>query len=118
DFDDFFAQTTTADVEHVLTKERLGDMDLLTLLSPAASACLEPMARKARQLTVQHFGRTIQLFIPLYISNYCSNQCVYCGFNRTQAIARSKLSLPQIEAEARAIARTGMQHVLLLTGEA
>jgi 2-iminoacetate synthase len=67
---------------------------------------------------VQHFGRTIQLFIPLYISNYCSNQCLYCGFNRTHAIARRKLTPAQIEGEARAIAATGMQHILLLTGEA
>ncbi|RJQ83632.1 MAG: 2-iminoacetate synthase ThiH [Desulfobacteraceae bacterium] len=118
DFDGFFAQTGPRDVERVLAKDRLSAPDFLVLLSPAAAGFLEPMARKARQLTVQHFGRTIQMFIPLYISNYCSNQCVYCGFARTHAIARRKLSLAQIGDEARAIAATGMQHILLLTGEA
>lgn len=118
DFDRFFAQQNAAAIERALSRDRLNELDFLTLLSPAAAGWLEPMAVRARQLTVQHFGRTIQLFIPLYISNYCSNRCVYCGFNHTHAIARSKLSLAQIEEEARAIAATGMQHLLLLTGEA
>ena len=118
DFDGFFARTGHPEVEGLLGKDRLSEVDFLTLLSPAAAAFLEPMARRSRQLTVQHFGRTIQLFIPLYISNYCSNQCVYCGFNCSHAIARTKLTLPQIAAEARAISATGMQHLLLLTGEA
>jgi 2-iminoacetate synthase len=76
------------------------------------------MARKAHQLTVQYFGRTIQLYIPLYISNYCANACVYCGFHRDNKIRRKKLSLEEIEGEARALAATGMRHLLLLTGEA
>ena len=118
DFDDFFARVAKKDVKNVLEKEKLGARDFLCLLSPKAAAFLEPMAQKAQRLTVQYFGRTIQLFIPLYISNYCSNQCLYCGFNRTHAIDRSKLTLEEIETEARAIARTGMQHLLLLTGEA
>jgi 2-iminoacetate synthase len=117
-FDDFFARKRSEDVERVLGRNHLSEMDFLTLLSPAAAQHLEPMARRARQLTVQHFGRTIQLFIPLYISNYCGNQCVYCGFNHAHVIARSKLSLAQIEDEARAIAATGMRHLLMLTGEA
>jgi 2-iminoacetate synthase len=118
DFDDFFVRKRSEDVRRVLDKDRLNESDFLTLLSPAASRHLEAMAHKARQLTVQHFGRTIQLFIPLYISNYCGNQCAYCGFNHTNAIARRKLSLAQIEDEARAIAATGMRHLLVLTGEA
>jgi 2-iminoacetate synthase len=118
DFDGFFEQVTARDIELILTKEKLEPKDFLALLSPRAAACLEPMARKSQQLTVQYFGRTIQLFIPLYIANYCGNQCVYCGFNRAHAIERSKLSLAQIEAEAQAIRRTGMQHLLILTGEA
>ncbi len=118
DFDQFFEQTTAGQVAQVLGKDKLADLDLLTLLSPKAAGFLEQMAQKARQLTVQYFGRTIQLFIPLYISNYCSNQCVYCGFNCANAIDRRKLTLDEIETEARAIAETGMQHLLLLTGEA
>jgi 2-iminoacetate synthase len=76
------------------------------------------MARKAHILTEQFFGRTIQLFIPLYISNFCSNECIYCGFHRGNNISRKKLSLAEIEVEAKAIAATGMRHLLLLTGEA
>lgn len=118
DFDAFLARVGAEDVARALEREKLEALDFLTLLSPAAMALLEPMARKARQLTVQHFGRTIQLFIPLYIANQCANQCAYCGFNRTNAIQRRRLTLGEIEAEARAIAATGMRHLLVLTGEA
>lgn len=118
DFETFFEKIHAEDVQRVLNKAQLTDLDFLTLLSPRAAGYLESMARKAQSLTVQYFGRTIQLFIPLYISNFCSNQCVYCGFNCTNAIDRRKLTLEQIEVEAQAIARTGMQHLLLLTGEA
>ena len=118
DFDHFFSQVDADHVRRALDKDTLNEQDFLTLLSPAGASLLEPMARKAHQLTVQYFGRTIQLFIPLYISNYCNNECVYCGFNRRHGIKRRKLTLEQIEAEARAISATGMQHLLLLTGEA
>ena len=118
DFDAFFAAVESRDVARALAKEKPGELDLLTLLSPRAAEALEAMAQRAHRLTVQYFGRTIVLFIPLYISNYCSNECVYCGFNRRHVIRRRKLSLKQIEAEAQAIAATGMQHLLLLTGEA
>ncbi len=114
----FFDQVTDAAIERSLAKEKPGPMDFLTLLSPQAAGFLEPMAQKAHQLTVQHFGRTIQLFIPLYISNHCNNQCAYCGFNHNNIILRRKLSIAEIEEEAKAIAHTGMQHVLFLTGEA
>ena len=117
-FAQFFDQVTDAAIERSLAKDKPGPMDFLTLLSPRAAGFLEPMAQKAHQLTVQYFGRTIQLFIPLYISNHCNNQCAYCGFNHNNAILRRKLSLAEIEEEAKAIARTGMQHVLFLTGEA
>ncbi|MDA8137902.1 MAG: 2-iminoacetate synthase ThiH [Desulfobacteraceae bacterium] len=118
DFDGFFERVTAGEIESILAKKKLEPLDFLRLLSPRAASFLEPMARKAQQLTVQYFGRTIQLFIPLYISNYCGNQCAYCGFNRAHAIGRAKLSLEEIEAEAQAIRSTGMRHVLLLTGEA
>ena len=118
DFDDFFSKVEPDDVQRALAREKLTEFDFLTLLSPRAEAFLEPMARKANQLTVQYFGRTIQLFIPLYISNFCTNECVYCGFNRRHGIKRRKLSLDQIDAEASSISATGMQHLLLLTGEA
>lgn len=118
DFQDFFAQVTPNRVAEALAAEKLSETDFLVLLSPLAADSLELMAQKAHQLTVQHFGRTIQLYIPLYISNFCANECVYCGFHRGNDIRRKKLSLPEIEAEAKAIAATGMRHLLLLTGEA
>jgi 2-iminoacetate synthase len=118
DFPRFFDQVTDAAIEQSLAKEKPGPMDFLTLLSPRAERYLESMAHKAHQLTVQYFGRTIQMFIPLYISNHCNNRCAYCGFNHSNPILRRKLSLEEIESEAQAIARSGMQHVLFLTGEA
>ncbi|EIM65499.1 2-iminoacetate synthase ThiH [Desulfobacter postgatei] len=120
DFDvpHFFDQVSDQDVIRSLAKEKPGPMDFLTLLSPRAAGHLEVMARKAHHLTVQYFGRTIQMFIPLYISNYCNNGCAYCGFNHRNPILRRRLSLEEIEIEAEAIAKTGMQHVLFLTGEA
>ena len=117
DFERFFDGVTETQVERSLNKDRMGWQDFLALLSPAALAYLEPMAQKARQLTIQYFGRTIQLYIPLYISNYCSNECAYCGFNRANTIRRKKLTLAEIEAEAEAISRTEMRHILVLTGE-
>ncbi|MDD2463759.1 MAG: 2-iminoacetate synthase ThiH [Desulfobulbus sp.] len=118
DVPQFFDQVEDADVLRSLAKEKPGPMDLLTLLSPKAAGHLEAMAQKAHQLTVQYFGRTIQMFIPLYIANHCNNGCAYCGFNHKNPILRRKLSLEEIELEAKAIAKTGMQHVLFLTGEA
>lgn len=118
DFQDFFARVSPARVAEALAAEKLTETDFLVLLSPLAAASLEQMATKAHALTVQYFGRTIQLYIPLYISNFCANECVYCGFHRGNSIKRKKLSLAEIEAEARTIAATGMRHLLLLTGEA
>ncbi|MGJ3522418.1 2-iminoacetate synthase ThiH [Nitratidesulfovibrio sp. D1] len=109
---------TAADVARVLRKERLSPHDLPVLLSPAAATQLEAMARRARELTVRHFGRTIQLFTPLYLSNHCTNQCRYCGFNARNHIPRQRLSDAEIVAEGRAIAATGLRHLLLLTGDA
>lgn len=118
DFARFFSQVTDDAIERSLGKDRPGELDFLTLLSPKAVDWLEPMASKAHRLTVQHFGRTIQLFIPLYLSNHCGNHCLYCGFNSNNRIRRHKLTLAEIEREASAIAATGMRHVLILTGEA
>lgn len=118
DFERFFQKVDEAAIERSLSRKTLSALDFLTLLSPKAVGSLELMAHKAHQLTVQHFGRTIQMFIPLYISNHCTNHCAYCGFNHTNPILRRKLTLEQIADEAKALARTGMQHVLLLTGEA
>ena len=117
-FAEYFARVTDEQVLAAIDKPTLAPADFLTLLSPKAAAHLEAMAQRAHRLTVQYFGRTIQLFIPLYISNFCNNQCAYCGFNHKNEIDRRQLSIPEIEREARAIARCGIRHVLFLTGEA
>lgn len=87
------------------------------LLSPAAEPLLEEIAVRARELTRDHFGNSVCLFTPLYVSNYCSNRCVYCGFNSSNRIDRLRLSLDDVAKELDAIASTGLQEVLILTGE-
>jgi 2-iminoacetate synthase len=123
DFAAIFAAATADDVRRVLSKdidggERLTPEDLMVLLSPAASTELETMAQKAHQLSIRHFGRTISFFTPLYLSNFCTNHCIYCGFNAENGIRRRQLDMAQIEAEAKAISSTGMKNLLILTGEA
>jgi len=116
--DEVFDAITEEDVRRAITKTTLGPEDFLALMSPAASSLLEEIAQKASQLTLQYFGRTIQIFTPLYLSNYCTNHCVYCGFNAKNDIPRTQLELDQLEEEAKAIAATGIKHLLILTGEA
>ncbi len=91
--------------------------DFKALLSPAAAPFLEEMAQKAKTETSTHFGNTVYLFTPLYIANYCENYCVYCGFNCYNHIKRMKLSMEQIEHEMQIIANSGMEEILILTGE-
>jgi 2-iminoacetate synthase len=117
DTDAFFSRVTEVDVRRALGQDRLGALDYLTLLSPCAETCLEEMACKAHRLTVQHFGRTMRLFTPMYVANHCVNRCRYCGFNAGNKLHRTRLTLPEVDAEARIIAATGLKHILLLTGE-
>jgi len=109
---------TDNDVRRVLGKSTLHTDDLLCLLSPAAEMHLEQMAQKAHDLTVSQFGRTMVLFTPMYLSNYCTNACLYCGFNRTNRIARRQLTVEEVEKEAKEIAASGLKHILILTGDA
>lgn len=111
------AAFTAAHVEAALSKDVLQVEDFMALLSSAASPYLEAMAQKARQLTRARFGNSIQLFTPLYIANYCHNGCRYCGFNSKQDIPRAQLNLDEIKRELEAIAHTGLQEILFLTGE-
>ena len=97
---------------------RLRPEDFMALLSPAAQRHLEAMAVLARDLTLRHFGRVVQFFTPLYLANICTNQCRYCGFNTTNTILRTKLSMDDVALEGKAIAATGLRSILLLTGEA
>lgn len=118
DFNAFFDAVSENSVRQTIQKNRLTPRDFLTLLSPTAEGFLEEMAQKAHDITIRQFGKTMQLFTPMYLSNYCSNQCVYCGFNCSNTIPRKRLTLEEVETEARAIAETGLKHVLILTGEA
>jgi len=113
-----FRAVTTNEAQKVLGGETIDEKGFEALLSPAADACLESMARRAHELTLRRFGRTISLFTPLYVSNHCANHCRYCGFAAPNAIPRARLNLDEVQAEGRAIAATGLKHLLLLTGEA
>ncbi len=112
------AAATPARVCAALERERLTVEDFLTLLTPTAAPFLENMARRAQAETRRHFGRAVHLFTPLYLSDHCTNQCRYCGFNAKNTQDRRHLSLEEAEKEARAIAASGLGHILLLTGEA
>ena len=113
DYDSYAA----ADVERALSKETCNIEDFKALLSPAAAPYLEQMARKAENETKKHFGNTVYIFTPIYIANYCQNYCIYCGFNCYNNIHRKKLSFEEIEHEMKVIADTGMEEILILTGE-
>ena len=108
---------TAKDVKAALEHETCSIDDFKALLSPAAEPFLEQMAQRARLETSKHFGNTVYLFTPLYIANYCENYCVYCGFNCYNHINRMKLTPEQIEHEMKVIADSGMEEILILTGE-
>jgi 2-iminoacetate synthase len=106
------------DVQRALFKDRLRIDDFMALLSPAAAPFIESIAQKAHRITRQRFGNTILLYAPLYLSNYCTNGCRYCGFNATNKAHRRILSPDEIEQEATIIHSRGFRHILLVTGEA
>ena len=108
---------TAKDVRAALEHETCTIEDFKALISPAAEPFLEQMAERARRETSKHFGNTVYLFTPLYIANYCENYCVYCGFNCYNHINRMKLTMEQIEKEMQVIADSGMEEILILTGE-
>ena len=108
---------TARDVRAALEHNTCTIEDLKALLSNAAEPFLEEMAQRARMETSKHFGNTVYLFTPLYIANYCENYCVYCGFNCYNHISRMRLTMEQIEHEMEVIAESGMEEILILTGE-
>lgn len=108
---------TDADVRRALMHETCSVEDFKALLSPAALPHLEEMAARAKLETSKHFGNTVYLFTPLYIANYCENYCVYCGFNCYNDIKRKKLNMHEIEKEMKVIADSGIEEILMLTGE-
>lgn len=108
---------TILDAKRALDHETCTIEDFKALLSPAALPLLEQMAERASRETSRHFGNTVYLFTPLYIANYCENYCVYCGFNCYNDIHRLQLSKDEIEHEMQVIAKSGMEEILMLTGE-
>ena len=115
--EEYWAQVSPHMIEKSIYKETLTTNDFLNLLSPLAGNFLEEIAQRAHQLTLQHFGRVIFLYTPMYISNHCVNRCLYCGFNVDNPLTRKTLTLEEIEKEAKIIASTGLRHILILTGE-
>lgn len=112
-----YSRYTAKDVKAALEHDVCTIEDFKALLSPAAEPFLEQMAQRARIETSKHFGNTVYLFTPLYIANYCENYCVYCGFNCYNNINRMKLNMEQIEHEMKIIHDSGMEEILILTGE-
>ncbi len=112
-----YEKYTAADVRRALQKETIGVEDFKALLSPAAAPFLEEMAARAQVETGKHFGNTVYLFTPLYIANYCENYCIYCGFNCYNDINRKQLNADEIEHEMQVIAESGIEEILMLTGE-
>jgi 2-iminoacetate synthase len=109
---------TARDVEQALARSHRGLHDFMALLSPAAAPYLGQMAAMSREATQQRFGKTMQLYVPLYLSNECQNICTYCGFSYNNPIRRKTLTGAEILQEVEAIRAQGFEHVLLVTGEA
>jgi 2-iminoacetate synthase len=111
------ASPSLAGLEKLLVQEYLAPAEFRLLLSPAAEPLLESLAQRARELTLRHFGRTMQLYTPLYLANHCVNGCTYCGYRSAQPIERHQLSFDELRQEAAVISATGLRHILVLTGE-
>lgn len=109
---------TEGDVEQALVARRPTVYDLAALLSPVAEPYLPQMARRSTDITLARFGKTTQLYAPIYLSNYCTNRCVYCGFSADNLIKRRCLTLDEAEHEAMILHERGFQHILLVSGEA
>jgi len=108
---------TDSDVMDAINKSKLNLEDFKALISPAAQPFLEQMAQRSHQVTQKRFGKTMQMYVPLYLSNKCSNSCSYCGFNAGNAIKRKTLTDEEILREVKVIKSMGYDHVLLVTGE-
>lgn len=111
-------RVTLRDVDRALERDTLDERDVIALLSDAAMERLEVLVQKAQWLTRQRFGRTMQLYAPLYLSNECVNRCTYCGFSHELSITRTTLSVAQVLTEADYLRSEGFRHVLLVAGEA
>lgn len=113
----FFSASSEMQIKRALLADEVNEKQLAALLSPHAETHIEEMAQAAHVKTLKHFGRTMQLYTPLYLSDHCDNECVYCGFNTRNRLARRTLMPGEVEAEAAAISKSGIKHILILTGE-
>ena len=104
-------------IKNALYKKKLTEKDLAYLLSPKAESYLEEMAEISHNITLQRFGKTIRIYAPIYLSNFCTNSCIYCGFNRKNSIPRVALSLDSIKKEAEIVASSGIKNIILVTGD-
>lgn len=104
-------------IKNALYKEKLTEKDLACLLSPKAEKYIEEMAEISHNITLQRFGKTIRIYAPIYLSNYCTNSCIYCGFNRKNNIPRTALTIDEIKKEAEIVASNGIKNVILVTGD-
>jgi 2-iminoacetate synthase len=111
------------DVERVLSvaaqnNRQLTPEEFMVLISPAAADYLEDMAALSRRFTQEKFGKTISMYIPMYVSNACANTCVYCGFNHGNELERKILNMSEVEAECKAVKKLGpFENLLLVSGE-
>ena len=118
DFNGYFNSITDEEILKSIEKDKLSVYDYLNLLSPKAKNHLEKMAVRATRLTRQYFGNVISLYLPIYVSNYCTSNCIYCGFSKKNHIKRRHMKFDEIEKEVKEIAKSGIENILLLTGEA
>lgn len=117
DIESYFGSISEKEIQNTLNKSNLDHFDFLNLISPKAHRFTDIMAQKAHKMTIQYFGRAIGLYIPIYLANYCENNCLYCGFRKDNQIPRKVLDPEEMKTIAESVFNTGMRHVLLLTGE-
>ncbi|MDR1942273.1 MAG: 2-iminoacetate synthase ThiH [Endomicrobium sp.] len=117
DFKNFCRNLSDLEIVKIINKENLSETDFLALLSPKALNRIEDMAQKASAISTKHFGKSVLLYAPLYVSNFCINNCVYCGFSTANAIKREVLNFKEIEDNCKIVSGYGIRHILLVCGE-
>ncbi|MDR2676525.1 MAG: 2-iminoacetate synthase ThiH [Endomicrobium sp.] len=116
-FEQYISAVSDKMIKSSICKSVLNDMDFLNIISPKATKYIEEIAQKAHNISVNHFGKNILLYAPLYVSNFCTNNCVYCGFSTANKIKREVLTFEKIEENCKILSSYGIRHVLLVTGE-